>query len=88
MFGKIIKFTLSLSVVVLFALYALQRQSQPSEGAGEIASYVKPIVTVVTEVATDAPPVIEPPTETAVPAFVEKTRTVSAPKIETPTPSS
>lgn len=45
MVGKIKKVGLSLSVIVLFALYAGQKQAHPGAGAASIAAFSPPVVT-------------------------------------------
>jgi uncharacterized protein with FMN-binding domain len=68
MWAKLKKIVLSLSVIVLFALYALQKQAHPG-GATSVAAAFLPTTTTVA---------VDRPTATSIAAFVQVTPTVSA----------
>ena len=60
MWVKVKKIVLSLSVIVLFALYALQKQAQPV-GGGSIVAASLPTTTIT----------VDQPTATSIPTFVQ-----------------
>lgn len=84
MWTNVKKALLSLSVVVLFALYAVQKQTQPS-GEGALLAATLPATTIAMDRSTvRSIPASVPRTPTA-PAPVQKPPTVSAPARTTST---
>jgi len=67
MWLKLKKVVLSLSVIVLFALYALQKQAQPAVGPSAVAALLPPTTTATVGQSTTS----------SIPAYVQTTPTVS-----------
>jgi uncharacterized protein with FMN-binding domain len=76
MWVKLKRIVLSLSVIVLFALYALQKQTQPAGGGSMVAASL-PTTTIS----------VDQPTATSSPAFVPTRPTAPAPVQKVPTVS-